>query len=378
VSGSASVALINSLLANNSAPDADAGAMLIAGNASVTVTACKFTGNHAGYNAAGIFAGDSSRLRVTSCTFIKNDVKNYAGGGIFAIWASVAVRNSSFVENHIGCSGGGISAGGSSQVTISNCTFECNLVRPVNRAAHALGGGGVVANHKARVLVEESSFEGSRVIGSSGGGISARHQSTVNVSTGTAFVSNNADVEGGAINIQGEAKLFVDGGVTSTTTPRSMLARKSAPVPVHRCCWGTPTSTPQAQASAGELPTVCAALRLQAVELAGPNTQATGSPPHGVLRAMSTEVGGGGGSGYHACISNVQLSILLMVYLSLIATVVAGQRRHVPLEKSRAHQVATASPARSTPTPWETAAPRAVPALKRCCLCRWGADLPVG
>jgi predicted outer membrane repeat protein len=155
--GLGTLTLLNSTVSENVAGTAGGGIQneRVATLIHVTVAANQtLTGS-----GGGIHSIDVATLTLTNCTFTGNHAASRGSGGAVASDGTLTVRDSSFAGNSSAANGGAIANGGT--LTLTNCTLWGNV---------AGADGGAIANDRTAGFFHVT-ISGNRAVGGSGGGI---------------------------------------------------------------------------------------------------------------------------------------------------------------------------------------------------------------
>ncbi|MGI8855126.1 MAG: choice-of-anchor Q domain-containing protein [Thermomicrobiales bacterium] len=166
VFGGFTVTFNNVTIQNGKATTSTGGGLLVASNATVTLTGCVVTGNTATQAAfgggGGIFNGQS--VLTLNGTTVSNNTALGSGGGLYNSFGTMVANNSIVSGNHAVGDGGGIfNFGGSLAVT--NSTFTTNSVTGIP----GLRGAGGAISATTSFSVAGSRFTGNTATGSIGG-----------------------------------------------------------------------------------------------------------------------------------------------------------------------------------------------------------------
>ncbi len=125
------------------------GAISLSGaSAAATITGCVFDANSSG-GGSGIHAQSSSKPTVDRCIFATNSSSGAGGGMTLGGGTTSSVSNCGFFGNIAGAGGGGgiVCSGSASNATIVNCVFSGNKALSVG-----LGGGVYVTSGTVKLL----------------------------------------------------------------------------------------------------------------------------------------------------------------------------------------------------------------------------------
>ncbi len=134
---------------------------------------CRFDGNIAGVNGAGVYCWNDAAPSLISCSFRWNDATANGGGAYLASGASGNFTECTFSENNAE-KGAGIVLSSPRAVTLVDCEFDLNTAQ--------LGGGGLY------VYATDST----------------------SVFTGCDFDQNSSDINGGAVHLRSSSPRLTD------------------------------------------------------------------------------------------------------------------------------------------------------------------------
>lgn len=174
------------------------GGGLFAVYADLTMVACRFETNTAGFQGGGAYL-DQSDATFEQCWFVSN-VANTWGGGVYTYYASPLFDRCRFITNQGWFMGAGAMFDKPSDPRVVDCVFRANT--------SDLGGGAVVMDG-ARVTFLRSTFR-HHVINGSGGGLDIWRSPGVVVEK-CDFWNNRAGSSGGAIRFFDGADATVRG-----------------------------------------------------------------------------------------------------------------------------------------------------------------------
>lgn len=159
----------------------------------LTLTDCKFTGNHAGVNGGAL--GNNGPLRLTRCTFSGNSAQK--NGGAFNSLGTVIAEDCTFRGNTGGGGGAVIIGGGTAEFT--RCTFHGNEARRI---------GGAVALY-ASLKATHCTFSGNNCSGTApdihGGGAFGFMETHGTIMLDACIVANNTAATGNGPDIWRQA-----------------------------------------------------------------------------------------------------------------------------------------------------------------------------
>ncbi|MCA9773013.1 MAG: putative metal-binding motif-containing protein [Myxococcales bacterium] len=158
---------------------------------------------------------DGATVGLSTCTFTDNHATG-AGGAIWAIGgAEVAIGVSAFAANTAGTLGGAIAVE-------TGSTVELTSTDVMGNTADAAGGGLLVAGPSSTLTVADGAISGNTSTADTGGGIAALAGASLSVER-SAITGNTAPV-----SAFGGAGIRVDGAGAVATIDRSVFASNSA------------------------------------------------------------------------------------------------------------------------------------------------------
>ncbi|MBZ4193557.1 MAG: right-handed parallel beta-helix repeat-containing protein [Candidatus Contendobacter sp.] len=210
--------ITNSILSSNKAKGQGGGIYIY--NGTVTITNSTLSDNEADeyYNGGGGGIYNSSNLTITNSTLSGNKANGSDGGGIYnADSTSIAtLTNSTLSSNSAYGNGGGIyNKGSTSTVTVTSSTLSGNLANG-SGAGGGAGGGGILNEGKALIVIN-STLSGNSAINGWGGGI---------LNFSGALTVTNSTLSGNLASSQSGGGIYNEGG--SVTVTDSTLTGNSA------------------------------------------------------------------------------------------------------------------------------------------------------
>jgi len=198
------VALIDCIVAGNTAEGGVCGGVMCWDNSHVTMTKCTVTGNSSVGHGGGVYCrrddfSQESSLNMTDCV-VSGNLSGDAGGGV-ACWYGSLILTRCLILNNIGVYyfGGGVYAGHGS-ATLTNCVIARNTVTS--------GGGGVACSYwNASLTIRNCTVwgnSGGALYG--GGGVLCRNASTT---VTNSIVWGNNSSKGRQISIQDPASTLI-------------------------------------------------------------------------------------------------------------------------------------------------------------------------
>jgi predicted outer membrane repeat protein len=144
------------------------------------------------HTGGGMTCGPFSYLTLRNCTFRSNTALSW-GGGLNVIASSVTIENCAFEDNSAE-TGAGMNCCCGSSVTLTDCSFQSN-------SAEAGHGGGLNCEDTGTAVLEHCTFLGNYA-DDHGGGMSCGGDWSCTL-TDCLFSGNEAGANGGAISITG-------------------------------------------------------------------------------------------------------------------------------------------------------------------------------
>lgn len=184
----------------------DAGAGMINGASSPTISNCIFSGNKSTGNGGGLFNASASTPSITYTRFLDN-AASY-GGGMYNLSSSPDISNCTFSGDTASVWGGGMLNNDASAPNISNTTFSGN---------RANLGAGIHTRSSSSPSISNVTFSGN-IAGTEGGAIYSTLSSSPNISR--SVFSGNTAANGGGI--------FIDGTTSYTITNCVFSGNKSS------------------------------------------------------------------------------------------------------------------------------------------------------
>ncbi len=177
------------------------GGMRISG-CSATVTHCVFSDNSTFYEGGGISIGGTSDLTLTHCTLSGNEAGNDGGGILIKGTSDLTLTHCTLSNNKAdtndgrNSSGGGISMAGNGVLTLTHCTLSDNS---------AYYGGGVYAQDSSELTFTNCTLSGNSAF-DSGGGISMAGNSVLTLAS-CVLRGNSISLFGGGMYAQDSSDL---------------------------------------------------------------------------------------------------------------------------------------------------------------------------
>jgi len=200
----------NSLFTNNlhtTGTSGSGGAIRMIDDGAFVLSDSTFVGNKAQRRGGGIFAGGSVSISITNCTFLLNEVTASSSTGGGALWIEgsslLTLTDSRFETNKVNAhDAGAIRHTSSGTFTISGCDFIGNVAGVHGSAIYASGGGGSFSNCTFELNACNTASSGR------GGTLALANSETVTL-IDCRFWTNNVGHEGAGIRHSGTGDLFV-------------------------------------------------------------------------------------------------------------------------------------------------------------------------
>jgi len=207
-----------SVVAGNTAVDAQGGGLAVMDSASMVVTGRSVVSNNSASNYAGggIYAGTSAVLRVMDGSrVVGNKATNASGGGVaLAGSARALIAGGSQILNNT-CSAW--SGGGVAVMDNASLVLDGGSVVAGNTAVNT-SAGGLVADSNATVVVKGNcSVSHNTAVGYSGGGIQALRFSVVTLQDVRVVGNKAIRGGGGGLRVSGDATVVVEGDSSIST-----------------------------------------------------------------------------------------------------------------------------------------------------------------
>jgi hypothetical protein len=202
-------------LSNNKAFAGTGGGMAALGapGATVSLTACLVTGNHAGLGAGLSFSDASGGTTVSIADSLISSNVGGNGGGISSVGVRLDVVDTTLRQNS-GASGGAVIASSVSDVTFTRATIDRNTA--------AANGGGILVAAPAKVAILDSTVSNNRAPGR-GGGVQFQGSS----GPGGGFAATNSTLSGNLGGFGG-AIAVTRGGTGALQLANTTIANNSA------------------------------------------------------------------------------------------------------------------------------------------------------